>query len=454
MTFNLGTSARGFVASAAILTTAQYVSAAVGFITTLVAARWLGPEAFGVAAVIMAYPTAVSSFTSVKTATVTQRYASGFRSMRQHPELLAVSKLGFTIDFAVSALAAFLVVLAILVIGDLPGTNGNSDLVLIFALSLPAGSFVGTSIVVMSAFEDYRLIATLQIMQKVLLLFVVVGALLISTNISAFVLGTAVGQAASGLIYLAVASALLQRAVGNRWWGASLGSLHGLRRELRSLLGWNFIGVTLSGAMVQLPVLLLGAIRSPVDAGYFRLASTIAVTADAIEAAMSRVAYFALATAEARMDIQRIARLVIGWSRREAVLGVLAVVIGMALLPALVVVALGRQYMEMVPGAELLLLGTAVSTGFFYVIPYLYSRRKVKTWVGAYALYALFALAVGSILAEAGGFFAFAAVVGIGLALLNIALGMPILRRVRRMAALAVPADVVTPTSAPAGQKS
>lgn len=215
------------------------------------------------------------------------------------------------------------------------------------------------------------------------------------------------------------------------------------------MLGWSFLAVTLAGAMVQLPVLLLGAIRSPIEAGYFRLASTIAVTADAVEAAMSRVAYSELASAEARNDIQRLHRLVVAWSSREARLGVAAVLLGMALLPALIVVALGDQYTEMIVGAEALLLGTAVSTAFFFATPYLYSTGRVKVWVTAYSLYALVALGVGSVVAEAAGFTGFAAAVGGGLALLNILVGVPIVRRARRL--LSAPAHMA-PASVHAGR--
>jgi O-antigen/teichoic acid export membrane protein len=255
----------------------------------------------------------------------------------------------------------------------------------------------------------------------------------IQTDAAAFVIASAAGLTVTGLVYLVVASVLLYRAVGDRWWRASMTPLTSVRRELRSLLGWNFLGVTLSGAMSQVPVLLLGAIRSPVEAGYFRLASTIAVTADAVEAAMSRIAYSMLSAARSEADVPRVARLVVAWSRREGRLGVLSVLSAMALLPAVVIFGLGHRYVGMIAGAELLLVGTAASTAFFFLTPYLYSSGRIRMWVEGYALYAVGALGASSLLAEAGGFFAVAAVVGIGLAVLNIAFGLPILRHAHRM---------------------
>src|SRR5215207_6416344 len=423
---------RGFLSNAALLTVAQYGAAGIGLLTTLVAARWLGPEAFGLAAVVMAYPAAVSSFASVKTSSVTQRYASGFRATGRPDELLAVSRLGFTVDFGASLAAVALVIGAVLVVGDLPGTGRHGELVAAFALSLPLMSFAGTGFVVLSAFGLFGMAAALRLSEKALVLLAVVGALLIDRGAAAFVLATAAGQAAAGLVWLLVSSAVLARRTGRSWWTASWASLAGLGLELRSLFGWNFIGVTLSGAMSQLPVVLLGAMRSPVEAGYFRLGSTIAVTADYVEAAMSRVAYPLLASADAEGDVGKMVRLVRGWTRREAPLATLTVLDTMALLPVFVAVVFGDEYGSMIAGTEVLLAGVAVSAAFFFVIPYLYATGQVRTWVLSYGAYAAVALGGGTLLAPSGGFFGFAAPVGLGLAVLNLALGAAVLRQARR----------------------
>jgi O-antigen/teichoic acid export membrane protein len=454
VSFDSHASERSLIRRTALLSAAQYGAAAVGFATALLAARWLGPHSFGVASVIIAYPTLVWSLASVKTSAVTQRYVSGFYARRQQAELLAVCKLGFVVDFGISMLAMTLVFLIVFLAGDLPGTDGDSDLVALFALSLPFGSFVGTSIVVLFAVDRVGRVAVLQVGQKVFVLIAVLAALLVHPNSAALVIGTGVGQAASGLLYLVVASATLAQAGKGRWWKARWSVLEGYHRELRSLLSWNFLSVTLSGALVQVPLILLGALRSPVDAGYFRLASTIAVTADAVEASMSRLAYSTLAVADAKADVQRAARLVVNWSRREARLGVLAVLAGMALLPGFVLIALGDRFTGMIAGAELLLAGTAVSTGFFYLMPYLYSRGQVRKWVSAYGIYALVSLGACALVTRPGGFVAVAAVVGIGLAMLNAALGVPILRHAHRTMKSRGPLERVSAPSAGFGDRS
>jgi lipopolysaccharide exporter len=425
-------SERGFVSNATMLTVAQYTGAGVGFATTLVAARLLGPEAFGVAAVVMAYPTVVSSLASVKTSAVTQRYVSGFRAKHQHPELLAVCKLGFAIDFVAMTVAAILVSGAVLVFGDPPGTNGEGNLVVLFALSLPIASLAGTSFVVLSAFRRFGLIAALQVAQKIVVFISVSAALLVGGGTVAFVVINAAWLAGAGLIWLIVASTLLSDAVG-KWWTASWAPLGSLRGELRALLGWNFVGVTLSGAVSQVPILLLGGLGSPIDAGYFRVASTIAVTADSLEAAMNRVAYPLLAAAHAEGDTRRIARLVVAWSRREARLATMAVLTAMVLAPVLVLFGLGHEYGGMLFGTEILLVGTATSAAFFFLTPYLYSSGHVKRWVVWYGVYATGALALGWLLVDEGGFVAMAALIGGGQAVLNIALGLPILRHARQL---------------------
>jgi O-antigen/teichoic acid export membrane protein len=135
-------------------------------------------------------------------------------------------------------------------------------------------------------------------------------------------------------------------------------------------------------------------------------------------------------------------------------MGVAIVMIGMALLPGIVFIGLGRRYNGMIAGSELLLVGTAVSTAFFFLTPYLYSTARVKAWVVSYALYAFVALGASSLLAGPGGFVAVAAVIGIGFAMLNATLGLPILRRARQIASSRGSLEGVSAASAEVGHKS
>ena len=93
------------VSGAGALAASQYVGASVNLLTSIAAARLLGPSSYGVAALIMAYPNLVWSLTSVKSASVTTRYLAGFVSTRKVSEFESMCKLGYVVDLLASFVA-------------------------------------------------------------------------------------------------------------------------------------------------------------------------------------------------------------------------------------------------------------------------------------------------------------------------------------------------------------
>src|SRR3990167_3207714 len=91
---------------AGIFAVSQYVATGLGFFTTVISARILGPSDYGVVALVMAYPILIWSFLGVKSFFITTRYISGFRAGRQNESIKSICKLGYGLDFFIS-LATF-----------------------------------------------------------------------------------------------------------------------------------------------------------------------------------------------------------------------------------------------------------------------------------------------------------------------------------------------------------
>ena len=94
-----------------VLVTSQYVVAGLGFMSSIVETRLLGPTAYGTAVLIMAYPTLIRSLIDVKSVDVTIRYMAGFRASGCPEEFRSVCKLGYIMDFS-GSFGAFVVVSA------------------------------------------------------------------------------------------------------------------------------------------------------------------------------------------------------------------------------------------------------------------------------------------------------------------------------------------------------
>ena len=95
------------------------------------------------------------------------------------------------------------------------------------------------------------------------------------------------------------------------------------------------------------------------------------------------------------------------------------------LLPILVPVVFGLGYRPMVPSAQVMMVGAAVSSVFFWLNSFYYSSGQINLWAKAYGLYTGFVIGLGWLAIQRWGFFGLAGLVVVGKVLFT--LGMVIL---------------------------
>lgn len=404
---------------AGTLAAAQYLSAGIRFVTAAIAARKLGPADYGTAAMIMAFPSLVWSFASVKSVSVTTRYISQYRAERRFAELLSVCKFGFLLDLLVSGVAVLLVFLAAgwwaKGVHDAPGT---AWLAIAYAASFPFCSFAGTGWAILSSWMRFRSLAVLQALDAAFTLLLVGGMLAAGMGVGGLIIGMAVGQAVAGLAMAAAATHTLEREKLGHWWKFSFEHVASMRRELGSLFGWNYLLVTLSGVLVQVPVMLLGRFRSPQEAGFFRLATSISVVGSYMESSLVKVAYPVLSArwvgtgVEGGADGMRSA--LRRWTLRGGLpLGIL-LALAIPLIPVLVPPVFGAGYRPMIGGTQLLLAGMAVSAVVFWLNPAYFTLGRIDVWTKVYAAQVALVIGAGVLLIPGMGFVGMAGIVTLG----------------------------------------
>ncbi|MBC7104723.1 MAG: oligosaccharide flippase family protein, partial [Firmicutes bacterium] len=97
--------ARPFVRHVGALTMANGVSAVLSFAQGILVARWLGPELYGVAALVMSFPAMVYTFFDARSAEASVKYLSEFHARGERERVLAMCKVGYAVDLAVAAVA-------------------------------------------------------------------------------------------------------------------------------------------------------------------------------------------------------------------------------------------------------------------------------------------------------------------------------------------------------------
>lgn len=404
-----------------ILTLSQYIATGLGFLTTIVAARILGPKDYGIAVLTIAYPDLLWSVVSIKSVTITTRYIAGFRATDQREALKAICKVGYALDLLTAILALIIISLTgWWLASSVYNLSEIFWLMIIYAASFPFVSLSGTSWAVLSSWEKFRLLAFLEVLRKGVTFIFVLIFLLLGFGVSGMIFGMTIGNITIGLTMVGTTTYfLLQEGIGV-WWKAPLSNIKSFWRELTKFFGWNYIVITLSGLLTQIPLILLGKFRSPEDAGFYRLSMNLMTATSQLYNAATRVVYPRLSTWWAKGQHDFLRKKMKQWTLRGGIPLSLLVLLVILLLPFVVPVIFGKNFYPMVIGAQTLLLATAVSALFFWLNPYYYATGQVTIWTKGFAIYTVFVLTLGSFVIPKWGFFGMAVVFAIGKALFSI----------------------------------
>jgi O-antigen/teichoic acid export membrane protein len=407
--------AHPLVNSAGLLTGAQYFAAALGFVKSLMEARLLGPVGYGTAAVIIAYPTLLCSFAAVKSGSVTTRYIASFRAAGRNDELLSICKLGYIFDVSLAFISFALVAASAWWIAD--GIYDKPEvfaLMIAYAASYPLSSLSGTSVAILSSWGRFRALAALQIIDKLTMLILVAGALWAGFGVAGMIIANAFALALDGVVMMIAATSVLRRDGAGLWWRAAIKDVAPLRAELAAFFRWNYFLVTLNGLVGQAPLLMLGRLRGPEDAGFYRLAMSLMSVGAYPENCMSKIAYPALSARFGREHIRSLRARLRVWTWKGGIPIAILMALTVPFLPALVPVIFGPSYVPMVFGAQMMMLSVAIGALFFWLSAFYYASGKIAFWSKAYGVYSAVFLGLSWWCIREWGFIGVAGLIAIG----------------------------------------
>jgi O-antigen/teichoic acid export membrane protein len=403
------------VEGASLLAISQYVGAALNMVTNILIARLLGPTDYGLVALAVAYPTMLWSFVSVKSISVITRYVAIFRARREPEKLKGLVKLGYSLDFFVSLIGLTLVAISSWWVSERFYRQPYlAWLMVVYAGSFPLFSLAGNSWAVLSSWERFRLLAIFEVLHPFLKLCLTVGFIVAGLGVSGVVIGMGLAQASIGLIMMIATTDLLLCEGFGAWWKASLKPVISLKRELMGFLGWNYLLVTLSGLVVQLPVMLLGRLRGPEEAGFYRIALSIGTVGSYLETSLGRVIYPTLSAWWSSEGEERIVRTLKGWTLKVGLPISATIVLVTILFPWLLPLLFGHDYRPAVPGVQVIMLGIAISATFFWLNSFYYASKRINLWASGYALYTILVIGLGWFVIKQWGFFGLSCLMTVG----------------------------------------
>ena len=258
------------------LFTGSTLSAALSMIQGILAARLLGVESFGVLGIITVFVSVINRLTSFRMAELVVNYVGDFSEKGEKDRAAAAFKTAAAFESGSSVLAFLLIiVLAPLAATYLAHDPSTVGLFLLYGLIVPAHVVAESSTGLLQYLDQFRLLAGIQIAQSVITLVLIVGAFVSGGGLAAVLVAYLVGKVAWSLAITAAALVHAHRAWGSGWWRASFTLIHIRRKEmLRFGVSTNLTG-TLTLLSRDSEILWLGALVSPIAAGYYKVSLAI-----------------------------------------------------------------------------------------------------------------------------------------------------------------------------------
>lgn len=391
---------RGVLQNFMVLAGGRAAGGVLGFAATLLSARALGPEDFGVVALISAYVMLVRGFVNIKPFEAIVRYGVALADDQDTAGLARLLRVSLALD-CVSALSGTVLAMVVAIAaGPLMEWSAATTSVAMWYSLVLLGSGTATASGSLRIFDRFDAISTVQVVSS---LWRLVGVALV----------TQLGTVSVSSIALVWASAQFVQYAGTLWYGWRVVLARIPWQRLRGPLDlaamgrhhpgiWGFLNViywqaTLDLVPKSLGTLYAGALLGPQGAAMFRIAREFANVVAKPALLVRQAIYPDLARLRHRSD-RNFSRLVITMAAMMSVPALLLAIASIWLGAPLLKLAVGEGY---VPAAALLSWLIAAATLELAAAPLRpagYALGAAKAMLGVQALASVLFIALFQLL--------------------------------------------------------
>jgi len=260
------------------------ISMGLGVVESALVYRLLGPTDAGLIGVIVGYASTVNSLFSFRMSEVVVRYGGEYLEKEEKDKASALIKAAGLTEAAVSLLA-FIVVLLTAGLAELhlSKTPNTAYLFMIFALGLLANFNTETSTGILQITNRIKLQGTINLIQSVITLLVVVSAFIWHGGLGMVLLAQLLGKSIIGLGLFIAAQIQLHQKLNRGWWRTSLKTLGSTRDLIRFAISSN-ISATIIKIFRESEPVWIGYFLSTTAVGYYgvayKLVSFLSIPAD------------------------------------------------------------------------------------------------------------------------------------------------------------------------------
>jgi O-antigen/teichoic acid export membrane protein len=270
----LASETRALVQDSFVLTLATMVATLGQMAQIALMTNFLGLRAYGQFALAVASVAIASRFFDVQVGSAAIAFAA--KTPRDARATAAVFQFSYLVD-TVAGIAGYAVVAALApVIADRLIGPGGSTLFFVYGLTLLTATVETTSLALLQHLQRFSTILWLTVFRELVRVALLVGVLVLFDTLTSAAIALVVVEAAFCVAALATSNAVFRRhhAIGLLEHRSRLAAA-----TRRSMLGMIFHTNFIAYAKLvssQVPTILLGVLRSPVDVGAFKVATALA----------------------------------------------------------------------------------------------------------------------------------------------------------------------------------
>jgi O-antigen/teichoic acid export membrane protein len=268
---------RRVIRNSGYLFSATGIAAFLSMLQSILVARLIGVTDFGVLGTITVFTSVVNKFASFRMSELVVKYIGQYSEIGDDRRAAAVYKSAGIVEILASLIAFGLIwLLAPLGARYFAKDVNTYGWFVLYGLIVLANFMVESSTGVLQIFDKYRIIAGITIGQSVLTLGLIILAYIRQGGLFEIILAYMGGKIAGALTLTLISLVIATRRWGFGWWQTPISLLREERQELvRFALSTN-ISATINLINKDGELLWVSALRNPTEAGYYKLALSLA----------------------------------------------------------------------------------------------------------------------------------------------------------------------------------
>lgn len=264
---------RGIVKNSSYLFTSNTAAIVLSMLQGIFAARLLGAENYGIlAATVIPFVSNINRLLSFRMSELVVKYTRQFLSEGKKGHVAAVIK-GAVITETTTSLLAYLILLLIapLAANYLMKDEQTSTLFTIYGIVLLSNFGYETSLGVLQASNLFNRVALVNLIQSIITASLILLAFLLKQGLLSVLLAYLLGKSFAGLALSVLALRQVIKISGTKWWRIPLKTIPDWKELGQFAISTNLSG-TVNLVVRDSETLFITALRSPTEAGYFKIA--------------------------------------------------------------------------------------------------------------------------------------------------------------------------------------